>query len=68
MRNVNQLSDSEQIFLVPNQKIQNSAVIRVSFSVTRNGLCASVLLNTLDTTVSIQRGRKLGHALPKGME
>ena len=35
-----------------------------SFSVTRNGLCVSVLLNTLDTTVSIQRGQKLGYALP----
>ena len=34
-----------------------------SFSVTRNGLCVSVLLNTLDTTVSIQRGKKLGYAL-----
>ena len=35
-----------------------------SFSVTRNGLCVSLLLNTLDTTVSIQRGKKLGYALP----
>ena len=30
----------------------------------RNGLCVSVLLNTLDTNVSIQRGKKLGYALP----
>ena len=36
--------------------------------VTRNGLCVSVLLNTLDTTVSIQRGKKLGNALPKGTD
>ena len=35
-----------------------------SFSVTRNGLCVSVLLNTLDTKGSIQRGKKLGYALP----
>ena len=35
-----------------------------SFSVTRNGLCVSVLMNTLDTPVSIQRGKKLGYALP----
>ena len=35
-----------------------------SFSLTRNGLCASVLLNTLDTMVTIQRGKKLGYALP----
>ena len=34
------------------------------FSVTRNGLCVSVLLNTLDTTVSIQRGKKFDYALP----
>ena len=35
-----------------------------SFSVTQNGLCVSVLLNTLDTTVSIQQGKKLDNALP----
>ena len=27
-------------------------------------MCVSVLWKTLDTTVSIQRGRKLGYALP----
>ena len=27
-------------------------------------MCVSVLLNTLDTTVSIHRGKKLGYALP----
>ena len=31
---------------------------------TRNGLCVRVLLNTLDTMVSIQRGKKLGYTLP----
>ena len=35
-----------------------------SFSVTRNGLFVSALLNTLESTVSIQRGKKLGYALP----
>ena len=35
-----------------------------SFSVTRNGLCVSVLLNTLDTTILIQHGKKHGKALP----
>ena len=35
-----------------------------SFSVTRNGLCVSVFLNTLETTISIQRGKKLDYALP----
>ena len=38
-------------------------IIGRSFSVTRNGLCASVLLNTLDSAVSIQRGKKLVYAL-----
>ena len=49
---------------MPNSKSQNSVILGRSFSVTRNGLCVSALLNTLDTTVSIQRGKKLGYALP----
>ena len=63
MRNLNSLSDSEQICLVPNPNSQSSVILGRSFSVARNGLCASVLLNTLDNTVSIQRGKKLGYAL-----
>ena len=49
---------------MPNPNSQSSVILGRSFSVTRNGLCVSVLLNTLDTTVSIQRGKKLGYALP----
>ena len=49
--------------MVPNPNSQKSVLLGRSFSVTRNGLCVSVLLNTLDTTVSIQRGKKLGYAL-----
>ena len=64
MRNLNSFSDSKQVCLVPNPNSQNSVILGRSFSVTRNGLCVSVLLNTLDTTVSIQRGKKLGYALP----
>ena len=64
MRNLNSLSDSKQVCLVPNPNTQSSLILGRSFSVTRNGLCVSVLLNTLDTTVSIQRGKKLGYALP----
>ena len=64
MRNLNSLSDSKQFCLVPNPNSQSSVILGRSFSVTRNGLCVSVLLNTLDTTVSIQRGKKLGYALP----
>ena len=64
MRNLNLLSDSKQVCLVPKPNSQSSVILGRSFSVTRNGLCVSVLLNTLDTTVSIQRGKKLGYALP----
>ena len=42
----------------------NFSDYRSELSVTRNGLCLNVLLNTLDTPVSIQRERKLGYALP----
>ena len=64
MRNLNSLSDSKQVCLVPNPNSQSSVILGLNFSVTQNGLCASVLLNTLDTTVSMQRGKKIGYALP----
>ena len=64
MRNSNSLSDSKQVCLIPNPNSQSSVILGRTFSVTRSGLCVSVLLNTLDTTVSIQRGKKLGYALP----
>ena len=64
MRNLNSSSDSKQVCLVPNPNNQSSVILGRSFSVARNGLCVSVLLNTLDTTVSIQRGKKLGYDLP----
>ena len=64
MRNLYSLTDSKQVCLVSNPNSQSSAILGRSFSVTRNGLCATVLLNTLDTTVTIQRGKKLGYALP----
>ena len=64
MRNLNSLSDSKQVCLVPNPNSQSSVILGRSFSVTRNGMCVSVLLNTLDTAVSIQRGKKLGYNLP----
>ena len=37
MRNLNSLSDSKQVFLVPNPNIQSSVILGRSFSVTRNG-------------------------------
>ena len=68
MRNLNSLSDSKHVCLVPNPNSQSSVILGRTFSVTRKGLCVSVLLNTLDTTVSIQRGKKLGYALPMNEE
>ena len=64
MRILNKLSDSTQVCLVPNPNSQSSVILGRSFSATRNGLCVSVLLNPLDTRVSIQRGKKLSYALP----
>ena len=49
--------------MVLNPNSKNSVVLGQSFSETRHGLCLSVLWNTLETRVSIQRGRKLGYAL-----
>ena len=64
IKKLSPLSDSEQVCLVPNPNSQILVNLVRSYSVTRNGQCVSVLLNTMDTTVSIQRGRKLGYALP----
>ena len=64
LRNLNSLSDSKQVGLVTNPNSQSIVILGRNFSLTPNGLCASVLLNTVDTTVSIQRGKKLGYALP----
>ena len=64
MSNLNPLSDSKQICLVPNPSSQKSVILGRSFSVSQNGLCVSVLFITLDITVSIQRGKKIGYALP----
>ena len=64
MRNLKSSSDSKQVCLVAKPNSQSSLVLGRSFPVTRNGLCVSVLLNTLDTTVSIQRGTRLGDVLP----
>ena len=64
MRNLNELSNDRQVCLVPNPNSKSSAVLGRSFSFTQSGLCVSVLLNTEATTVTIQRGKKLGYALP----
>ena len=44
MRNLNSLSDSKLVCFVPNPNSQSSVISGRSFSVTRNGLCVSVLL------------------------
>ena len=64
MRNLNELSNDRQVCLVPNPNSKSSAILERSFSLTQSGLCVSVLLNTEATTVTIQRGKKLGYALP----
>ena len=64
MRNLNELSNDRQVCLVPNPNGTSSAISGRSFSLTQSILCVSVLLNTEATTVTIQRGKKLGYALP----
>ena len=64
MRNPNELSNDRQVCLVPNPNSKSSAILGRSFSLTQSGLCVSVLLNTEATTVTIQRGTKIGYALP----
>ena len=64
MKNYNELSDSKQVCIVPNPNSQSAAVLGRSFSINKSGVCVSVLLNTLDIPITIQRGRKLGYALP----
>ena len=51
----------------PKQK-ELSFVIGKSFSLTQNGLCVSVLLNTQATSVTIKRGKNHGYALPLNTE
>ena len=64
MKNYNELSDNKQGCIVPNPNSQSAAILERSFSITKSGLCNSVLLNTLDIPITIQRGRKLGYVLP----
>ena len=64
MRNLNELSNDRQVCLLPNPNSKSSAFLGRSFSLTQSGSCVSVLLNTEATTVTIQRGKKPGYALP----
>ena len=64
MENYNEISDNKQVCIVPNPNSQSAAFLRRSFSIAKSGLCVSVLLNTLDIPITIQRRRNLGYALP----
>ena len=64
MENNDELSDNKQVCIAPSPNSQSAVVLGRSFSITKIGLCVSVLLNTLDIPITIQRGRKLGYALP----
>ena len=65
MKNYEELSDGKQVCIVSNPNSQSADVLGRSFSITKSVLCVSVLLNTLYVPIIIQRGRKLGYALPK---
>ena len=53
MKNYKELSDSKQVCIVTNPNSQSAAVLKRSFSITKSGLCVSVLLNTLDIPITI---------------
>ena len=53
MKNYNELSDDKLVRIVPNPNSQSAAVLGRSFSINKSGLCVSVLLNTLDVTITI---------------
>ena len=64
MRNQNDFNNNRQVCLVPNPNSKSSAILGRSFSLTQSVLCLSVMLNTEATTVTIQREKKLGYAMP----
>ena len=52
MKNYNELSDNKQECIVPNPNSQMAAILGSSFSITKSGLCVSVLLNTLNIPIT----------------
>ena len=58
-KNYNELSDNKQICIVPNPNSQSAAVLGRLFSITRSGLCVSILLNTLDLPITIPEGEEI---------
>ena len=68
MRNQNELSNNREVCLVPNPNSKSSAILGRSFSLTQNGLCVMGLLIIQAITVTKQRRKKLGYALPLNTE
>ena len=64
MKNYNELSDNKKICIVPKPNSQSAAILGRFLSITKSGFCVSVILNTLDKPITIQRERKLGYELP----
>ena len=53
-----------KVCIAPNPNSQSAAILGRSLSIIKSGLCVSVLSNTLDIPITIQRGRTLVYALP----
>ena len=60
MKNYNEISDNKQVCIVPNPNSQSAAVLGRSFSITKSGLCVSVLLNPLDIPIKNPEGKEAG--------
>ena len=56
MKNYNELSDNKQVCIETNPNSQSAAILGRSFSITKCGLCVSVLLNFLNIPITIQKG------------
>ena len=53
MKNYNELSDNKQVCIVPNPNSQSAAILGRFFTITKSGLCVSVLLNTFNIPITI---------------
>ena len=57
MKNYIELSDNKQACIVPNLNSQIAAILGRSFSITKSGLCVSVLLDKIDKPIEEARIR-----------
>ena len=60
MKNYNELSDNKQACIVPNLNSQIAAILGRSFSITKSGLCVSVLLGKFYKPMEEARIRTAG--------